>query len=53
MAQVGQIDEMVQELERRMKADKLVASGERIVILSGTTAGQRGGTDLMKLHEVA
>jgi len=53
MAQVAQIDEMVHELERRLKAEKLVASGQRIVILSGTKLGQRGGTNLMKLHEVA
>ncbi len=53
MAQVGRIDEMVQELERRLKQDRLVTAGQRIVILSGTTVGQRGGTNLMKLHEVA
>lgn len=53
MAQVAQIDEMVRELERRLKAEELVTSGQRIVILSGTKVGQRGGTNLMKLHEVA
>jgi pyruvate kinase len=53
MAQVAKTDEMVQELERRLKAEKLITRGERIVILSGTKVGQPGGTNLMKLHEVA
>jgi pyruvate kinase len=35
-----------------LKAEALVKAGERIVILSGTTVGRPGGTNLMKLHEV-
>ena len=53
MAQISQTDERVSEAERRLKAEGLVKPGQRIVILSGTRIGQPGGTNLMKLHEVA
>ena len=53
MTQISTTDERVQEAERRLKAEALVTTGERIVILSGTRVGQPGGTNLMKLHEVA
>ncbi len=46
-------DELVHEIERRLKAEGLAKSGHRLVILSGTIMGQRGGTNVMKLHEVA
>jgi pyruvate kinase len=52
MPQIEQTDERVREAERRLKAEGLVATGERIVILSGTEIGRPGGTNLMKLHEV-
>ncbi|HXF92732.1 MAG TPA: pyruvate kinase [Nitrospiraceae bacterium] len=52
MPQIDQTDERVDEAERRLKAEGLVKTGERIVILSGTRIGQPGGTNLMKLHEV-
>ncbi len=52
MPQIDQTDERVNEAERRLKAEGLVKTGERIVILSGTRIGQPGGTNLMKLHEV-
>lgn len=52
MRQIDQTDERVHEAERRLKAEGLVKTGERIVILSGTRIGQPGGTNLMKLHEV-
>ncbi|MBA3754414.1 MAG: pyruvate kinase [Nitrospira sp.] len=52
MAQIPTTDERVNEAERRLKAEGLVKTGQRIVILSGTRIGQPGGTNLMKLHEV-
>jgi pyruvate kinase len=52
MQQITQTDERVHEAERRLKAEGLVKPGERIVILSGTTIGQPGGTNLIKLQEV-
>jgi pyruvate kinase len=52
MPQIEQTDERVGEAERRLKAEGLVKTGERIVILSGTRIGQPGGTNLIKLQEV-
>ncbi len=52
MPQISNTDERVNEAERRLKAEGLVKSGQRIVILSGTRIGEPGGTNLMKLHEV-
>lgn len=49
---IAQTDDRVCEAERRLKAEGLAASGQRIVIVSGTQVGQRGGTNMMKLHEV-
>lgn len=53
MVQIPTTDERVSEAERRLKTEGLVTAGQRIVILSGTRIGQPGGTNLMKLHEVA
>jgi len=52
MEQIPTTDERVNEAERRLKAEGLVKTGQRLVILSGTRIGQPGGTNLMKLHEV-
>ncbi len=52
MPQIEQTDERVSEAERRLKAEGLVKTSERIVILSGTRVGQPGGTNLIKLQEV-
>ncbi len=52
MRQIDQTDERIHEAERRLKAEGLAKTGQRIVILSGTRIGQPGGTNLMKLHEV-
>ena len=52
MPQLEQTDTRVGEAERRLRAEGLVKSGQKIVILSGTTVGQPGGTNLIKLHEV-
>ena len=53
MARTEHTDELVHEIERRLKVEGLAKSGQRLVILSGTIIGQRGGTNVMKLHEVA
>ena len=53
MPQIPATDERVSEAERRLKAEGLATTGQRIVILSGTRIGQPGGTNLMKLHEVS
>jgi pyruvate kinase len=47
-----QTDARLDEAEGRLKRDGLLKTGEKIVILSGTRAGQPGGTNLIKLHEV-
>ncbi len=52
MQQIAQTDERVHEAERRLKAEGLAKTGERIVILSGTSIGKPGGTNLIKLQEV-
>jgi pyruvate kinase len=53
MLEIDQTDERVHQAERRVKAEGLASAGQRIVILSGTRIGETGGTNLMKLHEVA
>ena len=52
MEQITQTDERIDEAERRLKAEGLVKTGERIVILLGTRIGKPGGTNLIKLQEV-
>ncbi len=52
MVQIAATDERVREAERRLKAEGLAKTGQRIVILSGTRIGEPGGTNLMKLHLV-
>jgi pyruvate kinase len=46
-------DARVRELERRLKAEKLVETGDRLVLLSGTVAGQPGGTNVAQVHQVS
>ncbi len=53
MGRVEQTEARVTEVERRLTDAGLAATGQRVVILSGTIAGQRGGTNSMKLHEIA
>ncbi len=53
MPPIAQTDERVCEAERRLKTEGLVTSGQRIVVVSGTQTRHRGGTNMMKLHEVA
>jgi pyruvate kinase len=52
MQEIAQTDERVHEAERRLKTEGLVKTGERIVVLSGTSIGKPGGTNLIKLQEV-
>ena len=52
MGEIGHTDARVEEAERRLKAEGLSRTGEKIVILSGSRVGQPGGTNLLKLHEV-
>jgi len=52
MVQITTTDERVREAERRLKAEGLAKTGQRIVIISGTRIGEPGGTNLMKLHLV-
>jgi pyruvate kinase len=52
MPLIEQTDARISEVERRLKAEGLAKTGDRIVIVSGALVGQRGGTNLMKLHEV-
>lgn len=46
-------DELIIELERSLREEKLVTSGDRIVILLGAPVGTRGSTNLMKLHTIS
>ncbi|TAJ27135.1 MAG: pyruvate kinase, partial [Nitrospirae bacterium] len=52
MPRIAQTDERMLEVDRRVKAEGLAATGDRIVILSGTLVDQPGGTNTMKLHAV-
>jgi len=52
MPQIEQTDARMNEAVRRLKQEGLVEAGERIVILSGTLAGQPGGTNLIQLQDV-
>ncbi len=52
MPPIAQTDDRVREAERRIKTEGLASAGQRVVFLSGTQVGQRGGTNFIKLHEV-
>lgn len=52
MPLITDTDARLREVELRLKAEGLVKAGDRLVIVSGALVGQRGGTNLMKLHEV-
>jgi pyruvate kinase len=53
MPRGGHTDAWIDEAEQRLKAKGLIKRGETIVIVSGTKAGQAGGTNFVKLHEIA
>jgi pyruvate kinase len=46
-------DTLAAEVERMALARKLVAGGERILIISGHFPGQPGGTDTLRVHTVS
>jgi pyruvate kinase len=46
-------DQLIRELERSLRDEKLAGPGDRIVILLGAPVGARGSTNLMKLHTIA
>jgi pyruvate kinase len=52
MPLIEQTDARISAVERRLKDEGLAKTGDRIVIVSGALVGLRGGTNLMKLHEV-
>jgi pyruvate kinase len=52
MPLIEQTDARISSVERRLKAEGLAKTGDRIVIVSGALVGLRGGTNLLKLHEV-
>lgn len=53
MARIFEAETRVAETERHLKQHQLVHAGDRLVIVSGTMAGRPGGTNTIKLHEVA
>ncbi len=53
MPRIMDVEERVQRMEQRLKEEGFVQSGDRVIILSGTLAGQRGGTNTLKVHDIA
>ncbi len=52
MSRIVESETRVAEVERHLKEHELVHAGDRLVIVSGTSAGRQGGTNTIKLHEV-
>ncbi len=52
MSRIGESDTRIHEVERRLTSEELVNRGDKVVIVSGTIAGQTGGTNMLKLHEL-
>lgn len=52
MGRVHDPDDRVNAVEHRLVEETLAGSGDCIVLLSGTVAGQLGGTNTMKLHRI-
>jgi pyruvate kinase len=53
MPEVEHTDVRLEEAERLLKMATLVRTGDRVVLVSGTSAARPGGTNLIKLHEVS
>jgi pyruvate kinase len=53
MRPISNTDELIRELERSLREEKLAGSGDRIIILLGAPTGTRGSTNLMKLHTIS
>lgn len=52
MPEIEHTDIRLEEAERLLKLKQLVCAGDRVVLVSGTSAARPGGTNLIKLHEV-
>jgi pyruvate kinase len=52
MARVQDPNDRVHAVEHRLVEETLVGTGDCVVLLSGTVAGQLGGTNTMKLHRI-
>jgi pyruvate kinase len=52
LARIQDPDDRVHAVEHRLVEETLVGTGDCIVLLSGTVAGQLGGTNVMKLHRI-
>ncbi len=53
MRTIPNTDDLIRELERSLREEKLAGPGDRIVILLGAPVGRRGSTNLMTLHTIA
>ncbi len=53
MARIQDPDDRVHAVEHRLVEETLAGSNDCVVFLSGTVAGQLGGTNAMKLHRIA
>ncbi|MBX3326838.1 MAG: pyruvate kinase [Nitrospira sp.] len=52
MAQGGPPEAWLAEAEQRLMAEHLCSPGDIVAVVSGTMAGQVGGTNMLKLHEI-
>jgi pyruvate kinase len=52
MRTIQNTDELIRELERSLREEKLAEIGDRIVVVTGAPVGKRGSTNLMKLHTI-
>jgi pyruvate kinase len=52
MSQGGPPEAWLEEAEQRLAVEQLVRPGDVIAVVSGTMAGQVGGTNMLKLHEI-
>ncbi len=52
LARIQDPDDRVHAVAHRLVEETLVETGDCVVLLSGTVAGQLGGTNAMKLHRI-
>ena len=52
MSQGGSPEAWIAEAEQRLTAEHLCSPGDIVAVVSGTMAGQVGGTNMLKLHEI-
>ena len=53
MREIGNVDELIVELDRTLLDRGLIQVGENIIIITGAPITEKGHTSLMKLHSVA